>query len=181
MFSIPTITTSLSGFGLWVKEYCKDHGNGIAVIERTDDNEKSVVSDIRDFIRKYLSLSEGEIREARFRAHEISRIAMWDNLVKYYFEAYKIALEQSSIRREEPGNSLSLLRLRAERYGNLTRYLSGRIFTYRAMFPTSCHRSRNWPTISGGRGTRKLNLSSGEWIPHSGKRFSITPNCFLKR
>ena len=27
---------------------------------------------------------------------------MWDNLVKYYFEAYKIALEQSSIRREEP-------------------------------------------------------------------------------
>ena len=102
MFSIPTITTSLSGFGLWVKEYYKDHGNGIAIIERTDDNEKSVVSDIRDFIRKYLSLSEGEIREARFMAHEISRIAMWDNLVKHYFEAYEIALEQSSIRREEP-------------------------------------------------------------------------------
>lgn len=67
MFSIPTVTTSLSGFGLWVKDYFKDHGNGIAVIERTDDNEKIVVSEIRDFIKKYVGLSEGEVREARFR------------------------------------------------------------------------------------------------------------------
>lgn len=102
MFSIPTVTTSLSGFGLWVKEYFRDHGNGIAVIERTDDNEKAVVNEMRDFIKKYVGLSEGEIREARFRAHEISRIAMWDNLVKHYFEAYEIALEHSSVRRDEP-------------------------------------------------------------------------------
>ena len=39
MFSIPTVTTSLSGFGLWVKNYFADHGNGISIIERTDDNE----------------------------------------------------------------------------------------------------------------------------------------------
>jgi phosphorylase/glycogen(starch) synthase len=57
MFSIPTVTTSLSGFGLWVKDYFKDHGNGIAVIERTDDNEESVVSEMRDFIMKYVGLS----------------------------------------------------------------------------------------------------------------------------
>ena len=43
MFSIPTITTSLSGFGLWVKEYFKEPGNGIAIINRTDDNESDVV------------------------------------------------------------------------------------------------------------------------------------------
>ena len=39
MFYIPTVTTSLSGFGLWVKTYFKDPGNGISIIERTDDNE----------------------------------------------------------------------------------------------------------------------------------------------
>ncbi len=43
-----------------------------------------------------------EIREAREKAHEISRIAMWDNLVKHYFTAYEIALTHSSERREEP-------------------------------------------------------------------------------
>jgi len=102
MFSIPTVTTSLSGFGLWVMRYFKDPGNGIAVIERTDDNEKEVVGEIRDFIRKYIGLSESEIREARFKAHEVSRIAMWDNLVKRYLDAYEIALEHSSLRRDEP-------------------------------------------------------------------------------
>ncbi len=39
MFSIPTVTTSLSGFGLWVRTYFEEPGNGISVIERTDDNE----------------------------------------------------------------------------------------------------------------------------------------------
>ena len=39
MFSIPTVTTSLSGFGLWVRTYFENPGNGISVIERTDDNE----------------------------------------------------------------------------------------------------------------------------------------------
>ncbi|HBC78922.1 MAG TPA: alpha-glucan family phosphorylase [Bacteroidales bacterium] len=102
MFSIPTVTTSLSGFGLWVREYYKDHGNGIAIVERTDDNEKEVVGEIRKFIRKYIGLSDGEIEEARFKAHETSRIAMWDNLVKRYFDAYEIALTHSSERRDEP-------------------------------------------------------------------------------
>ena len=93
MFSIPTVTTSLSGFGLWVKKYFKDPGNGIAIIERTDDNEIEVITEIREFIRKFIGLSDDEIKEARSKAHEISRIAMWDNLVEHYFEAYEIALD----------------------------------------------------------------------------------------
>jgi phosphorylase/glycogen(starch) synthase len=102
MFSIPTVTTSLSGFGLWVREYFKDHGNGIAIIERTDDNEARVVEEIRDFITMFTELSDEEISEARKKAHEISRIAMWDTLVDHYFEAYEKALDASSERREEP-------------------------------------------------------------------------------
>jgi phosphorylase/glycogen(starch) synthase len=102
MFSIPTVTTSLSGFGLWVKDFFKKPGNGIAIIERTDDNEIQVVTEIREFIKKYIGLSDSEIKEAREKAHEISRIAMWDNLVEYYFDAYEIALTHSSERREEP-------------------------------------------------------------------------------
>ncbi len=102
MFSIPTVTTSLSGFGLWVKAYFKNPGNGIAIIERTDDNEAKVITEIREFIWKYFSLPDNEIKEAREKAHEISRIAMWDNLVEHYFTAYEIALTHSSERREEP-------------------------------------------------------------------------------
>ena len=102
MFSIPSVTTLLTGFGLWVKEYFEDPGNGIALIERTDDNEQEVVSKIKEFISMFTGLSEEEVHEARKKAHEISRIAMWDSLVEHYFKAYEIALEHSKPRREEP-------------------------------------------------------------------------------
>jgi len=102
MFSIPSITTSLSGFGLWVRDYFKEPGNGIAIVERTDDNEHKVVSDIRDFMAMFIGLNDNEIREAREKAHAVSRIAMWDTFVEHYFTAYSKALEVSAERREEP-------------------------------------------------------------------------------
>ena len=40
-----------------------------------------------------LALDDNEIKEAREKAHEISRIAMWDSLVKHYFTAYEHALD----------------------------------------------------------------------------------------
>ena len=102
MFSIPTVTTSLSGFGLWVRNYFEDRGNGISIIERTDDNENMVIADIRNFMSMFIGLSDSDIKEAREKAHAISRIAMWDSLVKYYFTAYEHALVHSSERRDEP-------------------------------------------------------------------------------
>jgi phosphorylase/glycogen(starch) synthase len=102
MFSIPTVTTSLSGFGLWVRNYFENPGNGICIVERTDDNEDKVASDIRNFMSKFIGLNDDEIKEARVKAHAVSRIAMWDSLVEHYFTAYDHALVQSSERREEP-------------------------------------------------------------------------------
>ena len=102
VFSIPTVTTSLSGFGLWVKNYFKNPGNGISVIERTDDNEKAVAEAIRNFMSMFLSLTTSEIAKAREMAHKVSRIAMWDTLVEHYFTAYQKALDASLERRNEP-------------------------------------------------------------------------------
>jgi phosphorylase/glycogen(starch) synthase len=102
MFSIPTVTTSLSGFGLWVRNYFENPGNGILVIERNDDNEAEVVRELKNFITKFTGLNPDEIREAREKAHEVSRIAMWDTLIDHYLNAYDIALTHSSERREEP-------------------------------------------------------------------------------
>ena len=102
MFYIPTVTTSLSGFGLWVRNYFENPGNGMSIIERTDDNENKVVNDIRDFMSMFIGLSNSQIKGAREKAHEISRIAMWDTLVEHYFKAYELALAGSRERRDEP-------------------------------------------------------------------------------
>jgi phosphorylase/glycogen(starch) synthase len=109
MFSIPTVTTSLSGFGLWVRTYFKEPGNGIAIIDRNDDNAAEVISGIRSFISKFISLSQEEITTARGKAHEISRIAMWDSLVEKYFAAYDIALDHSFERRNEPREFMKMV------------------------------------------------------------------------
>jgi glycogen phosphorylase/synthase len=109
MFSIPTVTTSLAGFGLWVKNYFKDPGNGIAVIERTDDNESEVITKIREFISNFIKLDEAGIKEARKKAFEVSRIAMWDSLVEHYYTAYAHALTHSDERRSEPREFAALM------------------------------------------------------------------------
>ncbi len=102
MFSIPTVTTTLSGFGLWVKNSFENPGTGISVIQRTDDNREMVITEIRQFVEKFFGFSESEINAARENAHSISRIAMWDTLVVHYFNAYQQALVSSSQRRDEP-------------------------------------------------------------------------------
>ncbi len=102
MFSIPTVTTTLSGFGMWVKDYYKDPGMGINVIERNDDNEEEVVAAIKNFIDAFRLMSPKEVAEAQQTAYEVSRIAMWDNLIEYYWKAYDIALAKSEERRDEP-------------------------------------------------------------------------------
>lgn len=109
MFSIPTVTTSLAGFGLWVKNYFKDPGNGISVIERTDVNESEVITRIREFISNFIRLDEEGIKEARKKAHEVSRIAMWDSLVDHYYTAYAHALTHSDERRNEPREFAALV------------------------------------------------------------------------
>ena len=96
MFSIPTVTTSLSGFGLWVRTYFENPGNGISVIERTDDNEIEVIAEIWGFMAQFIGLNEMELKAAREKAHAISRFAIWTNLVNYYFNAYEHALAQSN-------------------------------------------------------------------------------------
>ncbi|MDR2886453.1 MAG: alpha-glucan family phosphorylase [Bacteroidales bacterium] len=98
MFSIPTVTTSLSGFGHWVKTYFKEPGNGIRVIERNDDNEKEVADEICGFMEQFLALNDKEISDARKKAYEVSRIAVWDTLAAHYFNAYGMALVKSAER-----------------------------------------------------------------------------------
>lgn len=97
-FHVPTITTSLAGFGLWVKNQVKDPGNGITVIERNDFNDEEVTHNIVLTLLKFTKLSNEQVEEARKKALEVSRTALWKNLVHYYYKAYNIALAKSSNR-----------------------------------------------------------------------------------
>ncbi len=102
MFSIPTVTTTLAGFGLWVMNHYPEHGEGICVVERDDDNREQAMGEISRYILAVYGEDINRFEQIRKEAYQVSRIANWDKLIEYYYEAYSIALERSGERRDEP-------------------------------------------------------------------------------
>ena len=100
-FHIPTVTTSLAGFGLWVRDEFENPENGIFVLERDDENDLEVETGIADAILKMQALNDSETKDARKKAFDISRIALWKNLISYYKEAFEIALEKVENRKDK--------------------------------------------------------------------------------
>ncbi len=95
-FSVPTVTTTLTGFGLWVNDEYKKEVPGIVVIPRDDFNDQEVVSGISDAILQQCKLRDESEEQYREGAYAISRIALWNNLISEYWKAYDIALESAS-------------------------------------------------------------------------------------
>jgi len=96
-FSVPTVTTSLTGFGLWVNWKYKKEVAGITVIPRDDYNDQDVVKGISTAILDQCKLRNESDEIYREGAYAISRIALWKNLISHYWRAYDIALERASV------------------------------------------------------------------------------------
>ena len=93
-FCIPTTTTDLSGFGLWVSHEPKNIENGVAVIHRTEFNYHDVAEKIQDNIVLFAHKTQEEIAELRKRAHEIAHKTSWNEFISYYVDAFNIALNK---------------------------------------------------------------------------------------
>ena len=97
-FSIPTLTTTLAGFGLWVRDrYKKDHP-GITIVERNDTNYNYVVDAVEARIREIAALTPEQQKAYMDSAKDISKIALWEHQIEYYKEAYSKAINQLVVR-----------------------------------------------------------------------------------
>jgi len=90
-FSVPTITTDLSGFGQWVSHTPQHVKEGVGVIHRSDYNSYEVATSIAGMIYDFSLLKDDEVNEARKKASIIASKALWKNFIKYYYQAYEIA------------------------------------------------------------------------------------------
>ena len=98
-FHVPTITTSLSGYGVWCEEQgCTTIDKGVAVIYRNDSNTDDVINHIVNTIEYYLSLTPRKVAAARKAAVELALQAEWKNFFTFYREAYSIALKKAAAR-----------------------------------------------------------------------------------
>ncbi len=91
-FRVPTLTTTLAGFGMWVRSHYEGAHPGITVLDRDDSNYSEVVEGVVNRVREIAGL-ELEVRnQYRENAREVAQIALWDNQIAYYHEAYSQAL-----------------------------------------------------------------------------------------
>ncbi|MEI6577104.1 MAG: alpha-glucan family phosphorylase [Bacteroidota bacterium] len=97
-FKVPTVTTSLTGFGIWMKEKAGKLGGALYVVERNENNTEAVVEEMASIIRNFSLLSEAEVFAVREKAGELAQEALWTNLVFSYYDAFSIALRKSAKR-----------------------------------------------------------------------------------
>ncbi len=101
-FKVPCITTDLAGFGLWANKEFGHPGelaDGVKVIHRTDYNYSEVADFIKDTVAEYSAYTQKQVEACRKKAGALSKKALWSEFIKYYYEAYDIALRHALSRR----------------------------------------------------------------------------------
>ena len=96
-FHVPTITTDLAGFGLWVNSLKGQNGldDGVQVLHRSDYNYSEVADGIKDTVALFSGKTPEEVKEIRRRASHVAQQALWKHFIKYYYEAYDVALRNA--------------------------------------------------------------------------------------
>lgn len=96
-FGVPTVTTDLAGFGQWVLSTFDNSFDscGVKVAHRTDSNYHSAVMDIATYVYTLMAAKPAKIKQISNAAIEASKKSDWDNFIKYYYDAYRIALKNN--------------------------------------------------------------------------------------
>lgn len=102
-FGVPTVTTSLSGFGQWVLSSGKNgfDKSGVLVIQRNDSNYHDVVKALADSMLSMATASPEVIAADSAAARTTADKAEWNYFITYYVEAFRMALAAADKRRDE--------------------------------------------------------------------------------
>ena len=103
-FKVPCITTDLAGFGQWVNSEVGHEGeikDGVKVIHRTDYNYSEVADAIKDTVAEFSAMTKKQVSDARSAAEKLSKKALWSEFIKYYHDAYDVALRKANERINE--------------------------------------------------------------------------------
>ena len=101
-FGVPTITTSLSGFGQWILASSKPEfkASGVNVIPRNDSNYGEVVDAIAQSLFNLVSSSSDERAAISKAAMNTASKAAWSHFIEWYNQAFDIALSKAKQRQK---------------------------------------------------------------------------------
>lgn len=99
-FGVPTVTTSLSGFGQWILDNFEDSFKacGVRVETRTDSNYNTVRDNIAADIDTLVRAAKKEREAISKAAKATAKDAAWSNFISFYLKAFDIALGNAKAR-----------------------------------------------------------------------------------
>ncbi len=90
---LPAVTSDLAGFGDYVMQNVRDHDKrGIYVIQRQDKSFDQAAGQLANRLYNFARLSRRQRIEMRNRSETSSSLFGWDQLIKYYDQAYLSAI-----------------------------------------------------------------------------------------
>lgn len=111
--AVPTVTTDLSGFGMWVRSSQREK-NGVTIICRRQTSYEETAASLRDVLLQYASLPEEQMQEHRHMVRHVAEGCSWEQFFPYYVQAYGLALDKARQRSSQPaGGSTTLTRVLA--------------------------------------------------------------------
>ncbi|MDR1671114.1 MAG: alpha-glucan family phosphorylase [Alistipes sp.] len=97
-FSVPTLTTTLAGFGAWARQAAPKGSEGVRVVERTDDNDREAVAEIAFQINAFAAKNPDKVAAARRDARHLAGKAEWEKFFAFYAEGYRVACRNAKAR-----------------------------------------------------------------------------------
>lgn len=99
-FGIPTVTTSLSGFGQYILSTYESSftGSGVVVVPRNDSNYSYAVDNIANCLNSLINCSSIEKNKISVVARSVASKMAWTYFIEYYVDAYEIAFKNAAAR-----------------------------------------------------------------------------------
>ena len=110
--AVPTVTTDLSGFGLWVRD-TQGQEQGVTILHRQQTSYEGTVAALRTVFLDYPALPSPQHDERLTAVRPLSGACSWDRFFPHYIQAYTQALDKAVERgalRDAP-SSASLTRV----------------------------------------------------------------------
>ena len=95
-YGVPTITTTLAGFGLWAEEeqqtkpFAELKHQPMHIVPRDDRNVDEAIGRIAELIDEQLALTPDEAKAQRRSAYELAKRADWELFYRHYEDAYRL-------------------------------------------------------------------------------------------
>lgn len=100
-FGVPTVTTTLAGFGQWVLSSVGEQlaSTGVKVVKRTDNNYDTVVKEIADTLSGIVH-GNPDARQLEKAAQKTASMADWKHFIGLYEQAFEIAINNAHKRND---------------------------------------------------------------------------------